>query len=213
MANDRNDALKDYVEVNVRIERFWAKYPNGRIDTQVTLIPTEPQEVLIKTDVYRDIADAVPAATGHAHEIKGSSYINKTSFIENGETSSIGRALAILGFEIKKSVASREEVANAQHQQRSAPKPFQTPQQAPATEPIPQSPYLEHQSTYPTDSQIKMLLAKINQCGYLKKDAPVVYQIIGKHLGYEIKQLLEIKKSDVTKVAEFLTNHKKEESA
>jgi hypothetical protein len=519
MAYEKNDALKDYVEVNVRIERFWAKYPNGRIETQVTLLPTEPQEVLIKADVYREIGDAVPAATGHAHEVKGSSYINKTSFIENCyhrstevltdtgwknivdittddyvaqvdlntnalifrnpnriitqegqtflriednltcqivtpehyviidnqkimakdviakrnnrpttynikhdfnhdlsgryikesdgfikilqwiiadghvdfehrhikfgfvkkrkfdrlidlleqedcgyttsynpengirrinikqgdserfiqylpgrktldfymaiemtneqakafieevqftdgychkdgiylrqtdkeyfdnlnflalkagycvaspmiddernkgsfangqpiyrarykhyvrrmsveieqlkgtdtaycvetetgtvvtrnnmkitvssncETSAVGRALAILGFEIKKSVASREEVANAQQQQRTAPTPTPAPDK-------PQ--FLEHQSPYPTDSQIKMLAAKITQSGYFKKDSALVYQVIGQHLGYEIKQLLEIKKSDVTKVAEFLTNHKKEESA
>jgi hypothetical protein len=195
-----DNALKDYVEVNVRIERFWQKYPTGRIETQVTLLPTEPQEVLIKADIYREIGDAVPAATGHAHEVKGSSYINKTSFIENGETSAIGRALAILGFEIKKSVASREEVANAQLQQRHPAPP--SPEPSPALT-------LEQQSTYPTDGQIKMLLAKIQQCGYLKKDAPTVYQIISQQLGYEIKQLLEIKKSDVTKVAEFLTNHKK----
>ena len=50
-------------------------------------------------------------------EKEGSSYINKTSHIENCETSAVGRALAMLGFEIKKSVASKEEVENARLQQ------------------------------------------------------------------------------------------------
>jgi hypothetical protein len=190
-----DNALKDYVEVNVRIERFWQKYPNGRIVTDCKLLDTEPAEVLIKADVYRDIADTVPSATGHAHEVKGSTYINKTSFIENGETSAIGRALAILGFEIKKSVASREEVANAQLQQKQL-----EPRQVP----------LEVQSDYPTDGQLKMISAKLAQCGYLKKDMELISKVISDFLGYEIKQLLEVKKQDITKLAEFLTSHKKE---
>jgi hypothetical protein len=200
MANERNDALKDYVEVNVRIERFWQKFPNGRIETEVTLLPnTQPQEVIVKTNVYRDITDMVPAATGHAHEVHGSSYINRTSFTENCETSSIGRALAILGFEIKKSVASREEVANAQHQQQ--PKPQQP-------KPNNEKP-LEHSSPYPSDAQLKMLNQKLMACGYTGDDKALVFKMIGEYLGYEIKQLLDIKKSDVTKLAEHLTKHKK----
>ena len=48
---------------------------------------------------------------------ENSTFINKTSYIENCETSAVGRALAMLGFEIKKSVASKEEVENARLQQ------------------------------------------------------------------------------------------------
>ena len=66
----------------------------------------------------RDREDTRPA-TGHAYEKEGSSFINKTSYIENCETSAVGRALAMLGFEIKKSIASREEVENAKLQQQS----------------------------------------------------------------------------------------------
>ena len=197
MANDRTDALKDYVEVNVRIEKFHQKYPNGRIDTEVMFVEgTQPKEVLVKANVYRDITDAFPSATGHAHEVHGSSYINRTSFIENAETSAVGRALAILGFEIKKSVASREEVANAQHQQTQPPQP------------APQVP-LEHQSQFPTDSQIKMLNVKLKNCGYTKDDVPVILEVVSKFLGYTIKQLTDIKKADVTRLAEYLTEHKK----
>ena len=52
-------------------------------------------------------------ATGHASEKDGSSFINKTSALENAETSAVGRALGILGIGIDSSIASAEEVGNA----------------------------------------------------------------------------------------------------
>ena len=112
----RENALKDYVEVNVRIMKFYEKYPEGRIITEI--VKWENEVIVMKATTYRDNQD-IPASTGYAYEKEGSSFINKTSALENCETSAVGRALAILGFEIKKSVASREEVANAQLQQQS----------------------------------------------------------------------------------------------
>ena len=110
----KENALKDYVEVNTRIMKFYEKYPNGRILTEI--VSWNDGVIVMKATVYRDESDVI-AATGHAYEKEGSSFINKTSALENCETSACGRALAMLGFEIKKSVASREEVANAQLQQ------------------------------------------------------------------------------------------------
>lgn len=106
--------LNDYVQVNERIEKFYEKYPEGSIQTEIIL--NENGMVIFKAYAYRNNEDTRPA-TGHAMEKEGSSYINKTSHIENCETSAVGRALAMLGFEIKKSVASREEVENAKLQQ------------------------------------------------------------------------------------------------
>lgn len=106
--------LNDYVQVNERIEKFYEKYPEGSIQTEMIL--NENGMVIFKAYAYRNNEDTRPA-TGHAMEKEGSSYINKTSHIENCETSAVGRALAMLGFEIKKSVASREEVENAKLQQ------------------------------------------------------------------------------------------------
>jgi hypothetical protein len=119
MSNQKQNSLKDYVEVNVRIERFYEKYPNGRIITQ--LISWVDGVVVMKAEVYRDLSDPVPSASGHAYEKEGSSFINKTSALENCETSAVGRALALLGFEIKKSVASKEEVENAKLNQTNQP--------------------------------------------------------------------------------------------
>ena len=111
--------VDDYVQVNERIEKFYEKYPDGSIQTEI--ISNQNGEIIFKAYAFRDREDTRPA-TGHAMEREGSTYINKTSHIENCETSAVGRALAMLGFEIKKSVASREEVANARRQQEELSK-------------------------------------------------------------------------------------------
>ena len=111
--------VSDYVQVNERIEKFYEKYPEGSIQTEIQSIVDGV--VIIKAYAYRDREDPRPA-TGHAYEKENSSFINKTSYIENCETSAVGRALAMLGFEIKKSIASREEVENAKLQQQPAKK-------------------------------------------------------------------------------------------
>ena len=108
--------LDDYVSVNERLEKFYERYPNGSIQTE--LISNENGVAIFKAFAYRDENDTKPA-TGHAYEKEGSSFINKTSYIENCETSAVGRALAMLGFEIKKSIASKEEVENAKLQQEA----------------------------------------------------------------------------------------------
>lgn len=107
-----NFNLDDYVGVHERITKFYAEYPNGRINTE--LLMSENDTVIIKALVYRERDDAEPSATGHSSETKGDGYVNKTSHLENCETSAIGRALANLGFEIKKGIASREEMQKIQ---------------------------------------------------------------------------------------------------
>ena len=102
-----NFNLNDYVMVNDRILKFYEKYPGGSIQTEIHTL--DDGLVVMKAYAYRDREDAIPA-TGHAYEKEGLGYVNKTSYIENCETSAVGRALAMLGFEIKKSIASREEM-------------------------------------------------------------------------------------------------------
>ena len=102
--------LAKYIPVHARIGEFYEKYPEGRIVTEILRLNEETGFVCIKASVFRCPDDAEPAATGHAFEIRGQGYVNTTSFIENGETSAIGRALAILGFKIDTGIASREEM-------------------------------------------------------------------------------------------------------
>lgn len=119
--------IDDYVAVNERIEKFYEKYPQGSIETEI--VYNDNGQVIFKAYAYRDKEDTRPA-TGHAMEKEGSSFINKTSHIENCETSAVGRALAMLGFEIKKSIASKEEVENAQLQQEEEKKISKTQEEA-----------------------------------------------------------------------------------
>lgn len=112
----KKKALEDYVEVNVRIEKFWQQYPQGRIFTEI--LKWEGETIAMKAQIFKNIDDLFPSAIGHAYEKESSSFINATSALENCETSCIGRALAIMGFEIKKSIASKQEVENAKLQQQ-----------------------------------------------------------------------------------------------
>jgi hypothetical protein len=107
----RDDALKDYITVNERILKFYELYPLGRIITEI--VSWTDGIIIMKATAFRTTEDVLPVSTGHAYEKEGSSFINKTSALENCETSVVGRCLANLGLEIKRGVASREEVENA----------------------------------------------------------------------------------------------------
>lgn len=104
---------KDYAEVNQRIKAFRSICPEGCIETN--LISNE-NGVCVFLAVVKDETGRV-LGTGHAYEKENSSFINKTSYIENCETSAIGRALGTCGIGIDTSLASYEEVANAIVQQ------------------------------------------------------------------------------------------------
>lgn len=100
---------KDYAEVNQRIKAFRMVYPNGTIKTE--MLSNENGVCIFQAGVYNEQGDLL--GTGTAYEKEGSTFINKTSYIENCETSAVGRALGMAGFGIDVSVASAEEVANA----------------------------------------------------------------------------------------------------
>lgn len=105
---------KDYVEVNERIKAFRKLYPTGSIQTE--MISNVDGVCIFKAIVgyYNDDATILKVlGTGTAYEKENSTFINKTSYIENCETSAVGRALGMCGIGINTSVASYEEVANA----------------------------------------------------------------------------------------------------
>jgi hypothetical protein len=109
--------LNDYETVEQRIARFYKAYPEGRILTEdyTTAADREKNVWRVKAYIYKT-ADQVVVSTGHAFEIDGTGMANKTSALENAETSAIGRALANMGMHGNKR-ASREEmqkVARAQ---------------------------------------------------------------------------------------------------
>ena len=104
---------KEYITVNERIKEFRKLHPNGQILNQV--MANADGQVMFQCKI---IVDGVLVATAHAYEKEGSSFINKTSYIENCETSAIGRALGMYGIGIDTSLASADEVANAVTQQK-----------------------------------------------------------------------------------------------
>ena len=106
----RGNPIQDYVTVAERIERFYERYPEGRLITHIVEHDAERGFILMRAEVYRNPEDTLPAATGHAYELKSEGYVQRTSYIEVCETSSIGRALAMAGFEVKRGIASREEM-------------------------------------------------------------------------------------------------------
>ena len=114
--------LEQYEPVENRIRSFWAKYPNGRLltDLQRTERPDGRIEWICRTEAYTNLDDVRPQATGFATEIEGTSPVNRSNASENCETSSIGRCLANLGFAAKGKRPSREEMAKAARNQ--APK-------------------------------------------------------------------------------------------
>ena len=108
---------KQYVEVNERIKFFRQEdeYKNWTISTEFTALDSE---MCVCKCVIADPNQRV-IATGHAHEERSSSHINKTSYVENCETSAIGRALAMMGIGIDTSIASANEVNDAIAKQES----------------------------------------------------------------------------------------------
>lgn len=102
---------KDYVEVNQRVLYFRnePKFEGWSIENEIVAIDSDT--CVIKSTI-RDTQMRI-IASAHAQEDRTSSTINKTSYVENCETSAVGRALAMLGIGIETSIASSNEVAMA----------------------------------------------------------------------------------------------------
>lgn len=110
---------KPYVEVNERIKYFREHFKGWALISE--LISNENGVCIFKASVIDE--NGVVKATGYAYEKENSTFINKTSYIENCETSAWGRALGNLGIGIDISIASYEEVANAIENQKEPKKP------------------------------------------------------------------------------------------
>jgi hypothetical protein len=113
-----NFNLADYETVEERIRRFYVDHPDGRIITE-NLTTLQDRQVLtwvVRASIYFDWEElhrGTPKATGMAFEVDGAGGANKTSALENAETSAIGRALANAGYSGNKR-ASREEMAKVE---------------------------------------------------------------------------------------------------
>lgn len=112
--------MKDYVPVNERIDQFYREFPNGSIQSEI--VELSDKRVTVKASAYRTPDDPRPGIGHSSLDIPGATPYTRGSEIENAETSAWGRAIAALGFEVKRGVASAEEVRNKSGQRPAPPK-------------------------------------------------------------------------------------------
>ena len=105
---------KQYKTVALRVNEFRKDHPAFGLETELV----QNTDLVIMKALIKDESGRV-IATGYAEEKRNSTNINKTSALENCETSAIGRALAAFGL-AGEEYASADEVANAINQQQSS---------------------------------------------------------------------------------------------
>jgi hypothetical protein len=122
---------KNYITVNERLKHFRTEltFEGWQINEQ--LVHIDEKEGIFKVTICD--TKGVEMASAHSQEYRDSSYINKTSFVENGFTSALGRALGYLGIGIDTSIASANEVQNAVKNQDNDNKKWLTEAQLNAT--------------------------------------------------------------------------------
>ena len=113
---------KQYAEVHERIKHFRGEpnYASLGINTEVLEWDKDKEEIIIRASIYdtsSDIGGILASGIAHERRDDKNSFVNKTSYVENAETSAIGRALACMGIGIEDAYASAFEVANAIAQQ------------------------------------------------------------------------------------------------
>jgi len=84
--------LEDYELVESRLRRLYTAHPQARVLTD--MVHNDDRRFIVKAEVYLTPEDMTPSATGYAEEIIGAGFVNKTSALENCETSAIGRAIS-----------------------------------------------------------------------------------------------------------------------
>jgi hypothetical protein len=127
--------MRDYVPVNERISAFYEQHPDGSLQSEIVELTTD--RVTVKAYAYRSDADPRPGIGHSSLAIPGSTSFTKGSEIENAETSAWGRAIAALGFEVKRGLATAEEVRNKQPDRDERADPARRGSRRPATTPGP----------------------------------------------------------------------------
>jgi len=104
----REGFAADYIQVHERVAAFYAKFPDGSLQSE--LVELSESRVVMRGLAYRTPDDPRPGIGFSSLEIPGRTPYTRGSEIENCETSAWGRAIAALGFEVKRGIATAEEV-------------------------------------------------------------------------------------------------------
>jgi len=113
--------LSDYEDVDTRIHKFYEKYPDGSIHTELISCDEESGTVVFKATAFRTYADTMAAAIGYARGARKDRGVDRDFWFENCETSSIGRCMANLGLSAKGKRASSLEMAKVADAESSRP--------------------------------------------------------------------------------------------
>ena len=116
--------LDEYETVESRLAKFWKDHPSGRIATKLEY--RDERSFIVYSEIYFDKDDINPTATGYAEEIVGASPVNRTSALENCETSSLGRSLANCNYASQGKRPSREELEKVERYQAEPRKPIKS---------------------------------------------------------------------------------------
>lgn len=119
----------DYIQVDERIQKFLDKWPEGRLQSELIDYHVDGRGkvgntdvlvgwVLIKAYAYRTPDDPLPGIGYSSLVMPGGTPYTRNSELENCETSAWGRAIAATGIEVRRGIASAEEVANKESDEK-----------------------------------------------------------------------------------------------
>lgn len=127
--------MDDYIPVNERIASFYAKHPEGSLQSE--LVELSESRVVMRAYAYRSPDDPKPGMGYASGIIPGPTPFTRGSEVENAETSAWGRAIAALGFEVKKGIATTEDVASKQETTKPVQRPVAVPSRSSTAVPEP----------------------------------------------------------------------------
>lgn len=160
---------KAYKSVALRVSEFREAHPKWPLITEI--VARDDDCVVVLAKVIDDCG--ITLATGHAEEYRKASQINRTSALENAETSAIGRALAALGFGGTE-FASANEVENAIHQQVNGGRDTAESE----VSPTPKAPaWREPDSIYSTPTKLHKALTQLERELYSCGDSEMIYAL------------------------------------
>ncbi|MGH7485194.1 MAG: hypothetical protein ACREMS_02250 [Gemmatimonadaceae bacterium] len=179
---DSTFSPEQYATVAERIELFYERYPEGRINTE--LVTRADGEITFRASVYRGSLETLPAATGWASEREGDGDVNTVACLENTETSAVGRALANLGFTASTKRPSREEMEKAARVRRSIAARGTTLQESPVL-----------QSHANAADDVLQLVSRAEQKGLPPQRAEILRSRVNRYPGLPPRRVRKIETS------------------
>jgi hypothetical protein len=163
--------LSQYETVDQRLEKFWIKYPDGAIITE--MVAYKDDRYIFKASVYKTYADVLPFATGFAEETVSGRGVNATSACENAESSAIGRALHTGGISKHSEGKPRPSAEEMKKVQANQPKAFAEKLADKITMPVEDDPWtVKAVSPAPSAAEAITLVQDVLGATKIDKDIP-----------------------------------------